>query len=128
MPFDEATANHWREAGYKILKNVTVKGSPWVYLQKPGTRSYWHNPDTGVSQYKSPIPAGPMAIVLILTILFLFFSFLLGRIWYLWKYEPSLLFPTKKPKERVQKWKRAKVKARGKMNQDGKGGRSANTT
>lgn len=52
-----------------------------------------------------------------------------AQLWYLWKYEPTLLFPKKDPKKKLLKWRRSKFKQRGgKLNQDGKGGRSNNTT
>jgi hypothetical protein len=44
------------------------------------------------------------------------------------KYYPELLFPTKERKQRREKSSKFKPqKARGKMSQDGKGGRSANS-
>lgn len=90
-------------------------------------RPFWVNMQTLETQYKSPIPPGPMGMILVTVIGFIFLSALLGRIWFLWKYDPTLLFPTKEPKKKLQKWRRPKVKARGKLNQDGKGGRSANS-
>lgn len=42
-----------------------------------------------------------------------------SQIFYLSRYHPSLLFPTREPKVKKAKWRRSKVKARGKMNQVG---------
>jgi hypothetical protein len=91
---------------------------------------YWYSLETGKSQYKSPEPQPVFTnLFFALCALALFLALGAWRIWWLWTYEPTLLFPTKTPKKKVQKWRRSKMKQRkGKMNQDGKGGRSANTS
>ena len=66
-----------------------------------------------------------------LTIVFLpfllFFGAIGGRVYYLQRYYPEMLWPSKKRKERKKGWGTSKYKTGGKMSQDGKGGRSANS-
>ena len=59
----------------------------------------------------------------------LFIGGLVARIAYLHTYYPEMLFPTKERKDRrrASGGKFKAQKARGKMSQDGKGGRSANS-
>ena len=66
-------------------------------------------------------------------LLLLLWWLLLSQVWYLSRYYPELLHPTRKRK-RDRSLKRgqgayalSRTKARGKLNQDGKGGRSANS-
>lgn len=72
-------------------------------------------------------PISTMLVALIPTMLFI--GGAIARVWYLHTYYPELLYPTKtrKDRQRTSGGKFKAQKARGKMNQDGKGGRSANS-
>lgn len=76
-----------------------------------------------------PSPWDRLKVGLVVTIpVMLFISAVAGRIYYLHTYYPEVLFPTKVRKERKKGSAGFKPqKARGKMSQDGKGGRSANS-
>ncbi|EFJ48196.1 hypothetical protein VOLCADRAFT_104886 [Volvox carteri f. nagariensis] len=125
---------------YLVVKDSETKN---VYFINENTKEpQWHDPRIAVPSeepqtmdIKIPIdppkPKGSsltVAVVAMLPIL-LFAGGTAARVAYLQMYYPELLWPTKERKDR-RKAAGGKVKPqkqRGKMNQDGKGGRSANS-
>ena len=126
------------------MEEFTHEGVAWAAYRDGANGAagamYFHRKDTGKSQWMDPRAAGASAkakgkpvewsgqsTMVVVATLVLTVSGFAGRIYYLAKYYPEMLFPTKKRKERKKGWARSKLKQSGKMSQDGKGGRSANS-
>lgn len=123
-------------------------GTFLVFAEPEQGRVYFHNPESGITMWEDPRqmidmsqrinlpdskPASiwdTLSVGAVVTVpVLLFIGALFGRIYYLHNYYPELLFPTKERKDRrrTASGKLKAQKARGKMSQDGKGGRSANS-
>ncbi|KAG1663762.1 hypothetical protein FOA52_011813 [Chlamydomonas sp. UWO 241] len=135
----------------------TSAGPVIVFYDAKQKRVYFHNPETGDTQWEDPrmearsgsekqskpkrerakTPAGKpnnsmwdslsVGVVAMFPVL-AFIGAIGARIFYLHVHHPELLFPTKERKDRRKKTAGLKTrKGSGKMSQDGKGGRSANS-
>lgn len=93
--------------------------------KKPATRTFEVTPDGPKPPSKTASSWTIMMVALVPVLGFTVAMF--GRIAYLQIWYPDLLWPTKERKQRYKNSNKFKPqKARGKMSQDGKGGRSAN--
>ncbi|GAX78119.1 hypothetical protein CEUSTIGMA_g5561.t1 [Chlamydomonas eustigma] len=127
---------------------TTSNGEKWmVYRDDKTNKHYFYNQVTNQATWidprrlletleqpvvvmnEKPESSQVVTIATVATLpIFLVIAVAAARISYLHMYYPDLLFPTKERKERRQKSSRFRPqKARGKMSQDGKGGRSANS-
>jgi len=124
---------------YVLVKNARYyiylddsEGSYFFYNPHTQTSS-WDDPRTDLTVSKGILEPSKMKEVSVFTIawvtcvpIFLFIGGIFIRVRYLENRFPDLLWPNKVRKQRKQGMKRSKLKARGKLNQDNKGGSSAN--
>lgn len=148
---DVALVEKNEEGYYQFM----YKEVAWYALDDPATeRVYFYNTQSKEVQWqdprmKEPNPPGRPIVIgvpdkptesktqepptwtlltIVLVPVFTFTFFMFGRIAYLQIYYPELLWPSKERKQRYKNNNKFKPqKARGKMSQDGKGGRSANS-
>mmetsp|Transcript_40280 Transcript_40280/g.89458 ORF Transcript_40280/g.89458 Transcript_40280/m.89458 type:complete len:170 (+) Transcript_40280:143-652(+) len=121
-----------------------LNGETWMVVEdSQSKKSFYFNKAKNAAQWEDPresgaIPdeplvegpkASPLSLAFIVTVpVILFVGAMAGRIYYLHTNYPELLWPTKERRDRRRNNMKFKPqKARGKMSQDGKGGRSANS-